>query len=406
MSLPVGAQILALTMGHVFSNAVRTLPAVSADVLSRDLGIGTETLSAITGAFPLAFALAMIPVGVALDRWGSRLVAMVLLGIAATGAVLAAFATGPLSMVVAQSIIGIGCSGMMMAPMAFAARSMPVAQFGVWAGIVQATGNSGMLLSASPLAWLVDASGWRAGFFACAALAALAFCAVALLVRETPPGGGRKLMDDAKAVVGFGFSPALMPAMALAFVSFGAMLGMRGLWGGPWLMEVKGFTRIETGNLLLLLAAALVAGPFLAGLVGRALGRLVLLLATGHLLAAGFIVALVLAGGMDAPWLDGLLLVGYGLSITYQVSLFALVQGRVTPDVAGRALSAMNVFFFGGAAVMQAAMGLAAFWGGVAAALLFIAAALVLGVLAFLLLERRFRAAGKTPALPDPVAQG
>ena len=182
MSLPVGAQILALTMGHVFSNAVRTLPAVSADVLSRDLGIGTETLSAITGAFPLAFALAMIPVGVALDRWGSRLVAMVLLGIAATGAVLAAFATGPLSMVVAQSIIGIGCSGMMMAPMAFAARSMPVAQFGVWAGIVQATGNSGMLLSASPLAWLVDASGWRAGFFACAALAALAFFAVALLV--------------------------------------------------------------------------------------------------------------------------------------------------------------------------------------------------------------------------------
>jgi MFS family permease len=137
LSLPIGAQILALTMGHVFSNAVRTLPAVSADVLSRDLGIGTETLSAITGAFPLAFALAMIPVGVALDRWGSRLVAMVLLSIAATGAVLAGFATGPLSMVVAQSIIGIGCSGMVMAPMAFAARSMPVAQFGA-APIVRA----------------------------------------------------------------------------------------------------------------------------------------------------------------------------------------------------------------------------------------------------------------------------
>jgi len=33
-------------------------------------------------------------------------------------------------------------------------------------------------------------------------------------------------------------------------------------------------------------------------------------------------------------------------------------------------------------------MGLAAFWGGVAAALLFIAAALVVGVVAFLLLER------------------
>ncbi len=387
--LPIGAQILALTMGHVFSNAVRTLPAVSADVLSRDLGIGTETLSAITGAFPLAFALAMIPVGVALDRWGSRLVAMVLLCIAGVGAVMAALATGPVSMVVAQSVIGIGCSGMMMAPITFAARAMPPAQFGVWAGIVQATGNSGMLLSASPLAWLVEYSGWRAGFFACAGLAALAFCAVALLVREKPLGGSRTLMEDARAVVGFGFLPALIPAMALAFVSFGAMLGVRGLWGGPWLMEVKGFSRIEAGNLLLLLAAALVVGPFLAGLVGRAVGRLVMLIAVGHLLAAGFLVALVLAGGVDSPGLDGFLLVGYGLSITYQVSLFALVQGRVTPDVAGRALSAMNVFFFGGAAVMQAGMGLAALWGGVAAALLFIAVALVLGVVAFVVLERR-----------------
>jgi len=387
--MPIAIQILALTMGHVFSNAVRTLPAVSADVLSRDLGIGTETLSAVTGAFPLAFALATIPVGVALDRWGSRLVAMVLLCVAGGGAVMAALATGPVSMVVAQSILGIGCSGMMMAPIAFAARSMPPVQFGVWAGIVQASGNSGMLLSASPLAWLVEASGWRAGFLACALLAALAFCAVALLVREKPPGSSRGLMEDARAVVGFGFSPALAGAMALAFVSFGAMLGVRGLWGGPWLMEVQGYSRIDTGNFLLLLAVALVAGPFLAGLVGRAVGRLVLLIAVGHLLAAGFLVALVLAGGLDAPWLDGFVLMAYGLSITYQVLLFALVQGRVRPEAAGGALSAMNMFFFGGAAVMQAAMGLAALWGGVAAALLFIALVLVVGVVAFLWLEAR-----------------
>ena len=67
------------------------------------------------------------------------------------------------------------------------------------------------------------------------------------------------------------------------------------------------------------------------------------------------IVALVLVGGWRLAWLDGLLLAGFGLTITTQVCLFALVQSRVAPEMAGRAMSAMNIFFFGGAAVLQGA---------------------------------------------------
>ena len=37
--------LLALTLGHVFSNAVRTIPAVAADVLMRDLGLSAEALA-------------------------------------------------------------------------------------------------------------------------------------------------------------------------------------------------------------------------------------------------------------------------------------------------------------------------------------------------------------------------
>ena len=47
---PIAVPLLALTLGHVFSNAVRTLPAVATDVLTRDLVISAETLAAITSA--------------------------------------------------------------------------------------------------------------------------------------------------------------------------------------------------------------------------------------------------------------------------------------------------------------------------------------------------------------------
>ncbi|MBY0338736.1 MAG: MFS transporter [Acetobacteraceae bacterium] len=379
--------LLALALGHVFSNAVRTLPAVAADVLSLDLAVSKEALAAITGAFPAAFALAMVPVGVALDRYGVRPVSLTLLTISFVGAVLAALASTAPAMLVAQIVLGIGCSGMLMCPMTYAAKTLDVQRFGLWSGLIQAIGNSGMLLTASPLAWLIEAVDWRAGFWACAALALLAALAVRSTVpRMAPPAGPpRRLLDDAREVLRIAAAPHLRGLMALAFVSFGAVLGVRGLWGGPWLMDVKEMARVPAGHVLLAGTVALVVGPAIAGFTLSRFGHLRAQLVGGHLVAAALIVLLVLGAPLGfAPWLDAVLLVGFALAITYQVVCFALLRGLVRPEEAGRAMSAMNIFFFGGAAVLQWLSGGAAALGGVAAALLTFAAALVLGCLLFL----------------------
>ena len=384
---PVALPLLALTLGHMFSNAVRTLPAVAGDVLARDLAISPETLAGITGAFPAAFAAAMIPVGVALDRWGVKPVALVLLAIAAVGTVLAAMAPSASTMLLAQIVLGIGCSGMMMCPMTYAARAVPQERFPVWAGMVQSVGNSGMILSASPLAWLVEVQGWRAGFLACLGIVAIGVVAVSLTVRNDRPQPvpGRSAWGDAKDVMRVALSPRLRGLMALAFVSFGAVLGVRGLWGGPWLMEVKGMGRVPAGNLLLGVTLALVVGPAFAGWVVSRVGHLRLLLIGGHLLAAALIVLLVAGGPLAFPaWVDGLILTGFGLAIAFQILCFALLRSLVRPEEAGRALSAQNIFFFGGAAVLQGISGISASFGGVAAALLTFAAALVIASALFL----------------------
>lgn len=383
---PFVLPLLALTLGHVFSNAVRTLPAVAADVLAADLSITPETLAAITGAFPAAFALAMVPVGVALDRYGVRAVALWLLAIAGVGAALAAIAPSAGTMLLAQVVLGVGCSGMLMAPMTHAAQVLDQKRFGLWSGLIQGIGNSGMLLSASPLAWLVEAAGWRAGFWACLGLGGLAFAAVALTLRPRPPlpQPGRTILGDTRAVLGFASSARLMGIFALAFVSFGAVLGLRGLWGGPWLMEVKGMARIPAGHVLLLGTFMLVLGPALAGWVSSRMGRLPALLAGGHLLAALCILGLLAGGPLASPaWVDAGLMALFGLAISFQVLCFAMLRARVRPEESGRALSAMNIYFFGGAAVLQALSGLAFAAGGVGAALLTFAVALVVGTALF-----------------------
>ena len=49
-------------------------------------------------------------------------------------------------------------------------------------------------------------------------------------------------------VLRIGLSRPLRGLIALALVSLAASLVLRGLWGGPWLMEIKALGRIEAGN--------------------------------------------------------------------------------------------------------------------------------------------------------------
>jgi len=384
----LGLSVLALALGHVFSNAVRTVPAMAADVLQRDLGLSAEGLGALTGAFPAAFALAMLPVGVALDRYGVKRTALALMGVAAAGSLLGAVANGPWSMLAAQVVLGVGCSGMLMCPITYAAKNLPPQKFGLWGGVIQAFGNTGMLLSASPLALLVDHAGWRAGYVACALLALGALVAVAAIVRDPRPAvqARRSVAEDARDVIALALSREIRGPVVIAFASFAAVLGVRGLWGGPWLMEVKGLPRIEAGHVLLACTVALIIGPAVAGLLERRFqARRRALLVAGHLGGAAMIVLMVLGGALGwGAAADALLLAGFGLLISLQVICFALVRAAVPPERTSRALSAMNISFFGGAAVLQAASGAAAAAGGIGAALLVFAAALVVCTLAFL----------------------
>lgn len=398
-----GAPLLVLALGHMLSNMLRTMPAISADVISLDIGVSAESVASLTGAYHFAFAAGQIPVGVALDRYGVRSVSLTLFAIVTVGAALAAFVGGVTGFLVAQIILGIGCCGMLLCPMTLAAKLLTPAQFGLWSGLIQGVGNAGMLLSASPMAWLVEEHGWRAGFLVSAGLALAVALLVFLLVPNTRPERATThstLRSEARDVLRIGWSPRLRGVIILAFSSFAAAIAIRGLWGGPWLMEVKGFGRVDTGNALLPLTLALVLGPMVYGILDRRLGHRRALLAGGHLTAAIallFVAASgpggILSNALGVPFLPGTidvwLFLAFGAAIAVQPLLFAMGRAAVTPDHAGKALAAVNLSFFAGAAILQAMTSpVAALW-GLSAVMVFIAMVVLAATVAFLALTRR-----------------
>ncbi|EKD61795.1 MAG: Major facilitator superfamily MFS_1, partial [uncultured bacterium] len=87
--------LAALILAYVLSQFYRAFLAVLTPVLAADLGATPESLASASGLWFLAFALMQIPVGEALDRFGPRRTASILLAVGGLGAGLFAAATGP-----------------------------------------------------------------------------------------------------------------------------------------------------------------------------------------------------------------------------------------------------------------------------------------------------------------------
>ena len=83
--------------------------------------------------------------------------------------------------------------------------------------------------------------------------------------------------------------------------------------------------------------------------------------------------------------IDGALFVLIGIAISTQPLLYGMTRQLVDAQNAGKALSAINLAFFLGAALMQSSTGVVAAIFGLPAVLLFMAATLIVGTIVFLI---------------------
>ena len=106
---------LPFAAGYYLSYLLRTVNAVIAPELTRELTLTAADLGLLTSAYLLAFAAFQIPLGLLLDRYGPRRVEAGLLLVAAAGTLLFAIGRSPFELTVARGLIGLGVSSCLMA---------------------------------------------------------------------------------------------------------------------------------------------------------------------------------------------------------------------------------------------------------------------------------------------------
>jgi MFS family permease len=405
MRAPIGRpfQLALLSVGFALSNAFRTIPTLTAGGIAAELHAGPAGIALFGSAFHWGFALMQIPVGIALDIFGPRRTVITLSWLAVAGASICALAQDLAMLIVGQALIGIGCAPALMAALVFTARHWPPRHFAGISGTVMAAGGAGMLLTGTPLAWLIEQWSWRGAFIFIAALLAVNTCAcVAVLETSARPRAGSLLGEVASAVSGLRFvltGRRQLALLALALVSYGASITIRGLWLVPMFVERHGLSLVSAGNVVLAISIAMIAAPALIGRLDPGDSKRIAVIVGMACVFALTIVALAFTGTQPL-WVDVTVTLLFGISSGYFVLAYAEVRSSYPPELMGRGLTAFNMGMFLGAALAQSLSGVIAAlaqtqgFDAIDAVLLFLAASLSIGTAVFAVLiagTRRWR---------------
>lgn len=344
----------AMTMAYVLSQFFRSFMAVLTPALMADLGATKAQLSAASGWWFASFALMQFVVGLSLDRFGPRRTVAVLTGLGCgLGCFVFAGAQAPWMIALAMALIGAGCAPVLMASMFIFARSFPPARLAVLTSLVIGIGSLGNVGGTAPLAAAAAIWGWRHMLFVVGVLAILTALAVLALVRDPP----RIEAADTAASGWAGYLHVLRlrrlwPIFPLVGLNYAPMIGILGLWSGPYLADVHGADALAIGRVTFFMALAAVAGSFLYGPLDTVFGTRKWVAFAGNSGSVAVLAWLALSPmqGTAAVTVALCLIAVFGSSYAL---LMAHGRAFIPAHLTGRGITLLNFFSIGWVGVMQ-----------------------------------------------------
>jgi MFS family permease len=346
---------------YLLSQFLRNSIGVIAPDIAAEMNIPASEIGVLSSAFFFAFAAVQLPLGVAIDRFGPKRCMLVCTAIVIVSSLMFAWGRTPAELTTARVIMGVGTSCYLIAPLALYAQRFAPDRFAMLAGLHMAVGTLGTMLATAPLAYVAAAMGWRAAFIGVAAVMCIMGVVIALVVREPAPAAPVHRETLSESILGIRAAmriPSVGRVFLMQMATYSSFALFVGLWGGPYLTHVYGYSLTERGNLLLVAAVAQILGLTLYGWSDRAFGSYRAPVALGALVTAGFFALLAVVGTLSRdpllPWL-----VGFGAAAGFTPVVIAHGKALFPPELVGRGMTLLNMGSMGGVFVTQSISGLA-----------------------------------------------
>ncbi len=257
-------------MGFILSCLFRTMNAVLSPALEKSISMPVSTLGFLTSVYFLAYGLCQIPLGTLLDRFGSRKVQFCLFMIAAIGLFCFSQAQGIYGLAVAHLLIGIGMAGGLMAAFKIIVQWFSPKQLIILNGIMMTFGGIGILLSATPTAYLTELLGWRHVVM----LYGVITLAIALIIFFVVPETNTAIEKTSfkaqfKGILEIYRTPLFWRIAPLVASVLGSFMAIQALWIEGWMRDVNHLSQPQINNYLLLIGIAMTVSLLGSGFIAR-----------------------------------------------------------------------------------------------------------------------------------------
>ncbi len=352
--------ILPYSLGYFITTASRSINAVLAHPLMESLHLNTMEIGWITSTFVLTFALVQLPLGLLLDYWGARKTQALFFFIGGVGIIVFGLVSNVTLLAIGRGILGIGMAGGLMAAIKAVSEWVNKEKIPLYNGIILAAGGIGALVATTPSKLFEIHYGWRS---LCIILGIITFLIAFLILfaaRDKPLHKEEypSLWSQVLGLKAIYKNPFFWRIGPLLTFSLGGFIAMQGLWLGPWLQYVVGFTPFQSAKYLSVIAIAMTLGMISGGLFSY-LSKLLKLPLT-FIVAVGvaihIVTQIVIVTNCFSHYYVTWFIYGYFAQVT--LVYYAIIAQYFGPQLSGRAITAINIFIFLFAFLVQYLFGL------------------------------------------------
>jgi predicted MFS family arabinose efflux permease len=338
----------------------RVAPSVMVGELMQDLGLTAAGLGNLSALYFWGYAVAQFPTGLLADRWGPRRVLSVAAAICGCSALLFAFAESNSVASIGRLIVGFGAGFGFVTTLKIVVEWFPQRRFAMLSGLTLMMGTVGGIVGQAPLALAVDSFGWRGAMVGTAFFVLLLGLAIWLIVRDHPDAANNQRPEEPSHLFG-DFTkllrqPQILLLTAAGFASVGSLFAFGSLWGVPYLMEVRDFSRPAAAASTSMLLFGWGVGAPLIGWISDHLGKRKAPFVVSAMAALISIILLLHISELSVGMIDSLLFINGACSAGVVVA-FAMVRENSEAHTVGSAMAILNIGVIGSGAVLQPLIG-------------------------------------------------
>ena len=348
---------ITLSILYFFSIFHRVGTASIATNLVTDFNTDNSVLGLMSGMYFYSYAAAQIPVGIMLDKIGTRKTLTILGLVASCGNLIFSLSPTVPILALGRGLVGFGVGGFYVSALKALAVGYDPKRYATLTGVLTSIGNIGGIAASSPLALLTLSLNWREAFLIIFLLMFF-FIVVAWFVTKDNEDkvfkGKRSIKDDLGKIFS---NTQLLKIVPVPFFVYGCFVSFQGLWAGPFLMNVYGMSKATASLFFMFISIGFIVAFPLAGIISDKISRKKPVLLVGIILSLLHWLGMTIFGGaLNSYQLLALLIF---LGISYGITcIFLTIPATLFPlEISGSAIASLNIFNFIGGGFFQYFMG-------------------------------------------------